>query len=295
MTSRRGVGHEWIKHEKKIRLFGAGGHHDGYITPLISGASARNKQVEEMIGHQGMGAEGSIDVVTHPVNNYNSNNEFNFSSYKRGPTKDGDFYVSFGQELSSGDIDANILNPRSSSIDETVKALGIESDRIWGAPDYGDEPLLGYENRNPFLMTRPVRETHTQEQMSESMAYYEGGGDGGVRDEVKQPDNVNAITGLRKMGIHKNSSMLKQRLQAKTSLVDVYNNVYESYAVAQAGDDEQMAKMNDLREEQYKQTRFDGSMYISSQAGLTKISKETQKKRPKEHSVNYFNVTPIGV
>lgn len=294
MTSRRGVGYNWIQSDPndKIQLFGAGGHYDGTPVSIINGANrAKNKQAEEALSMQGMGQEGSIDVAD-PINNFNTNNEFNFSSYKRGDTQRGDFYISFGQELSSGDVDTNLLNPYATSMKETAQALGIESERAWGTIDYGDEPLLQMEGQNPFMGVLPVKETETQQEMDSSMQHYEGGGDGDIRDQFV-PDNVNQQTGLRKLGIHKNSSMLKNRLEQKKSMVETYNEVYSNYREMNFGGKEAVEKYKQDRVEQLSKTRFDGSSMIASQVGLNKFS-HMKSRAKKKDNVNYFSNTLIG-
>ena len=294
VSSRRGVAHEWkdSNAKDKIVLFGAGGHLDGNVTALISGNLPHNQQVEEAMSMTGMGKEGSIDVLKQPINNYNSNNEFNFSSYKRGPTRAGDYYVAFGSELASGDADANILNPFANSVEDTVKALGVVSEGIWGAAFYGDDQLLKREGMNPFMAVKPIETTQTQKNMDTSMEFYDGGGDGEVRDII--PDDVNADNGLRRKYIKKNSSVLKERLSQKESMMTTYNDVLSSYADMEHGGSDEREKQDTEREEVLARVRFDGSKYLASQAGLSKVSNDYSKKN-KKRTVNRFSSTQIGV
>ena len=149
------------------------------------------------------------------------------------------------------------------------------------------------ESQNPFIGCMPVKETETQQDMDTSMEFYEGGGDGNVRDKFV-PDNVNEKTGLRKLGIHKNSSVLKQRLEQKHSMMDTYNEVYSNYRDMNFGGKDAAEKYKQERQEQLDQTRFSGSSFMASQVGLNKFSSFHKKNKAKEN-VNHFSNTLIGV
>jgi hypothetical protein len=294
MTSQRGVGHEWInsKPNEKVVLFGSGGYLDGCEVSIINGSRSHNVEVEEALSLTGVGIEGRIDINTEAINNYNSNNEFNFSNYKRGPARPSDFYIGFGSELSSGDVSANILNPLSATLDSTVKSLGIETDRIWGIPDYGDEPLMATEGKNPFLATKKLPISSTQTEMSESMAFYEDDGENMTQNVI--PEDVNYKTGLRRKYIKQNTSVLKERLAQKSSMFDTYNSVISSYADMEYGGKDEREKLKTARQDLLSLYRFDGSKYMSSQAGLNQISSDSAKKYRKSKK-GRFNTTPIGV